>query len=167
MIIRKAYKKDLHDIMKMYESCVNGMIKNKIDQWDSSYPNSEIIKSDILASTYYVAEINNKIIGGINIDQNQDPTYLKIFWEDKSNSFLVVHRLAVKEESWGENIGKKLMLFTEELVREKKLKSIRLDTYSGNPKAINFYKKLKYKQLGHINLKPNKNEYYCFEKIII
>ena len=107
MIIRKAHKKDLNDIMKMYESCVNGMIKNKIDQWDSSYPNSEIIKADILASTYYVAEINNNIIGGINIDQNQDPTYLKISWEDNSNSFLVVHRLAVKEESWGENIGKK------------------------------------------------------------
>ena len=61
--------------------------KNKIDQWDSSYPNSEIIKADIKASTYYIAEINNKIIGGINIDQNQDPTYLKISWQDKSNSF--------------------------------------------------------------------------------
>ena len=166
MIIRKAHKKDLNDIMKMYKSCVCGMIKNNIDQWDASYPNSEIIKVDIAASTYYIAEINKKIIGGINIDQNQDPTYLKISWKDKSNSFLVVHRLAVEEESWGENIGKKLMVFTESLVREKKLKSVRLDTYSGNPKAINFYKRLKYEQLGHINLKPNKNEYYCFEKLI-
>ena len=92
---------------------------------------------------------------------------MDINWEDKSNSFLVVHRLAVEEEYWHKNIGKKLMLFTEALVKEKELKSIRLDTYSGNPKAISFYKKLKYNQLGHINLKPNKNEYYCFEKIII
>ena len=82
MIIRKAHKKDLNDIMNMYKSCVSGMIKHNIDQWDSSYPNSEIIKTDIAASTYYIAEINKKIIGGINIDQNQDPTYLKISWED-------------------------------------------------------------------------------------
>ena len=50
---------------------------------------------------------------------------------------------------------------------EKNLKSIRLDTYSNNPQAINFYKKLGYKQLGTINLKPNKKHYYCFEKLLI
>ena len=59
------------------------------------------------------------------------------------------------------------MLFTEELVNKKKLTSIRLDTYSGNPKAIEFYKRLGYSELGAIYLKPNKNEYYCFEKILL
>ena len=58
------------------------------------------------------------------------------------------------------------MNFVEDLVVEKKLKSIRLDTYSGNPKAMEFYKRLGYTRLGHIYLKSNKNEYYCFEKII-
>jgi ribosomal protein S18 acetylase RimI-like enzyme len=74
--------------------------------------------------------------------------------------------LAVKEEYWNKKIGKELMLFTEELVIERGLKSIRLDTYSGNPKAMEFYRRLAYSELGTINLKPNKNEYYCFEKII-
>ena len=166
MIVRKAYESELNDIMKMYKSCVKGMIRNGIDQWDSSYPNSKIITSDLLAGTYYVVEIKNEIIGGINIDQNQDKTYLSINWKDASNSFLVVHRLAVKEEFWNKKIGKYLMLFTEKLVKQKGLKSIRLDTYSGNPKAINFYKRLGYSELGSIYLKPNKNEYYCFEKII-
>ena len=43
MIIRKADKTDLEKIMKLYRSCVAGMIKNGIDQWDESYPNPEII----------------------------------------------------------------------------------------------------------------------------
>ena len=47
-----------------------------------------------------------------------------------------------------------------------KLNSIRLDTYNTNIKAIKFYKNLGYKILGEIYLKPNKNEYYCFEKLI-
>ena len=166
MIIRKAHKKDLRSIMNMYNSCVSGMIKNNIDQWDKSYPNTEVITSDLEASTYYVAEIKEEIIGGINIDKKQDKTYLEINWEDTSDSFLVVHRLAIKEEFWNRKIGKQLMLFTEQLVKERSLKSIRLDTYSGNPKAIEFYKKLGYTKLGSINLKPNKNEYYCFEKMI-
>jgi ribosomal protein S18 acetylase RimI-like enzyme len=121
---------------------------------------------DLIARTYFVSEENSIIIGGINIDKNQDSTYLDLDWKDKSDSFLVVHRLAVKEEYWNKKIGKELMLFTEELVIERGLKSIRLDTYSGNPKAMEFYRRLAYSELGTINLKPNKNEYYCFEKII-
>lgn len=166
MKIRRAYKTDLKSIMKMYKSCVNGMINNGIDQWDENYPNSEIISQDLKNKTYYVAEEKEEIIGGINIDQNQDITYLDLNWEDNSNQFLVVHRLAVKEEYWNKKIGKNLMLFSEEMVVKKGLKSIRLDTYSGNPKAIDFYLRLGYKELGSINLKPDKNEYYCFEKII-
>ena len=87
-------------------------------------------------------------------------------WSDTSNQFLVVHRLGVKEEFWNDGIGKSLMLFTENLVIEKELKSIRLDTYSGNPKAMEFYKRLGYRELGTIDLKPNKDKYHCFEKII-
>ena len=166
MIIRKAQTSDLGNIMLMYKSCVAGMLKNSIDQWDETYPNAGIIIEDLIAQSYFVALENGIIIGGINIDQNQDETYLEIDWEDKSNSSLVVHRLGVKEEFWKKGIGKKLMIFAENLVVEKGLKSIRLDTYSGNPKAMEFYINLGYQQLGHIYLKEGKNEYYCFEKII-
>jgi len=166
MIIRKANKTDLDNIMLMYKSCVKGMLANDIDQWDATYPNSGVIMRDLIAQSYFVALENGIIIGGINIDQNQDKTYLEIDWEDTSDSFLVVHRLGVKEEFWSKKIGKELMLFTENLLKERGLKSIRLDTYSGNPKAMEFYRRLGYRELGTINLKPNKNEYYCFEKII-
>ena len=166
MKIRKAQTSDLENIMKMYKSCVAGMIKIGIDQWDDTYPDTETIAQDLENQTYYVAEEEEKIIGGINIDQNQDPTYLDINWQDASNQFLVVHRLGVKEENWGDRIGKALMIFTEELVMKKDLKSIRLDTYSGNPKAMEFYIRLGYRELGAIYLKLDKNEYYCFEKII-
>jgi ribosomal protein S18 acetylase RimI-like enzyme len=54
----------------------------------------------------------------------------------------------------------------EEYVVEEGYQSIRLDTYSGNPKAMEFYRRLGYTKLGSIDLKPNKNEYYCFEKVI-
>ena len=166
MIIRKAEISDLENIMLMYKSCVAGMIANSIDQWDESYPNAEVIMEDLIAQTYFVTIENNIIIAGINIDQNQDDTYLALDWEDKSDSFLVVHRLGVKEEFWNKKIGKDLMLFTEKLVIEKGLKSIRLDTYSGNPKAMEFYRRLGYTELGTIDLKPDKDKYYCFEKII-
>ena len=166
MMIRKAEISDLKNIMKMYNSCVGGMLKNGIDQWDETYPNAEIIAEDLELGTYFVAEVDGQIVGGINIDRQQDPTYLDIDWQDDSNQFLVVHRLGVKAENWGDGIGKVLMIFTEQLVKETGLSSIRLDTYSGNPKAMEFYLRLGYSELGTIDLKPNKNKYHCFEKII-
>ena len=166
MIIRKANITDIGSIMLMYKSCVKGMLKNGIDQWDENYPNSDIIREDIKARTYFIAEENGEIIGGINIDENQDKTYLTLHWADKTNQFLVVHRLAVIEEKWGDGIGKELMLFVEQIVAEEGYQSIRLDTYSGNPKAMEFYRKLGYKERGTIDLKAEKDKYYCFEKII-
>ena len=166
MIIQKAKISELGDIMLMYKSCVEGMLANNIDQWDESYPNKDIIMQDLIAQTYFIVIEHNIIIAGINIDQNQDKTYLPLKWKDKKNQFLVVHRLAVKEFFWGKGIGKSLMIFTEKLAIKKGLNSIRLDTYSGNPKAMNFYKRIGYNEVGTINLKPNKNKYHCFEKII-
>ena len=74
--------------------------------------------------------------------------------------------IGVKKEFWNKKVGKDLMLFTESLVIKRGLKSIRLDTYSGNLKAMQFYIRLGYTELGTINLKPNKDKYYCFEKIV-
>ena len=56
-------------------------------------------------------KIDHKIIGGVNIDQLQDPNYLEVNWKDNSDSFLVVHRLGVREEYWDNGIGKFLMEF--------------------------------------------------------
>ena len=166
MKIRKGSVFEIDEIMDMYYSCVKGMIAANIDQWDSSYPNKKVILEDLKNETFYILTIDEKIIGGINIDKIQDKTYLDINWKDTENKFLVVHRLAVRQEYWKKGIGKELMNFAELLVKQKKLNSIRLDTYNTNPIAINFYLNLGYTKKGEIYLKPNKNEYYCFEKLI-
>ena len=38
MTIRQAKISDIDNIMRMYKSCVNGMIEENIDQWDDTYP---------------------------------------------------------------------------------------------------------------------------------
>ena len=166
MNIRKAKTNELNQIMGVYHSCVKGMIDLGIDQWDESYPNREVIEKDIEIGDYYVGIINDEIVSGIKIDTKQDPTYLAIDWQDKTNNFMVVHRLCAKTSVWSKGVGKQMMEFAENLALENKHISMRLDTYTNNPKAIAFYKRIGYKQLGHINLKPDKDIYYCFEKIL-
>ena len=141
------------------------MIELGIDQWDETYPNRKVILNDLKSGNYYIGIINKEIVAGIKIDTNQDPSYLTINWIDKSNHFMVVHRLCSKSTMWNKGIGKKMMHFAQNLAIKKGFNSIRLDTYINNPKAIQFYKKMGYQQLGYIHLKPNKDIYYCFEKV--
>ena len=166
MIIRKAEKNELDAIMQVYKSCVSGMIAQGIDQWDKTYPNREIIEQDLEIGDYYIGLIDNEIVAGIKIDSVQDPTYLTIDWADKTNNFMVVHRLCSKTKVWNRGVGKKMMEFAESLAKKNNCVSMRLDTYINNPKAIKFYKRLGYNQLGHIHLKADKDIYYCFEKIL-
>ena len=67
MTIRQANINDIEKIMKMYNSCVAGMINIGIDQWDNTYPNKEIIQHDIQNKTFYVLTEKNKIIAAINV----------------------------------------------------------------------------------------------------
>ena len=166
MIIRKGKKNELDDIMQVYKSCVSGMIALGIDQWDESYPNREIIEQDLEIGDYYVGLIDNEIVAGIKIDSVQDSTYLTVDWADKTNNFMVVHRLCSKTKVWNQGVGKKMMEFAESLAKKSNCVSIRLDTYINNPRAIKFYKRLGYNQLGHIHLKADKDIYYCFEKVL-
>ena len=80
---------------------------------------------------------------------------------------MVVHRLCSKTKVWNQGVGKKMMEFAERLAKKNNCVSIRLDTYINNPKAISFYKRLGYNQLGNIKLKPEKDIYYCFEKLLL
>ena len=96
MRITLAHPQDLDAIMEMYNSCVQGMLALGIDQWDESYPNRTIIEQDLKEGCYYIGNIESEIVAGMRVDNIQDPTYLNINWADKSNNFMVVHRLGSK-----------------------------------------------------------------------
>ena len=97
------------------------MIALGIDQWDESYPNKEVIMSDITIGNYYVGCIDAEVVCGVAIDQKQDPTYLTIDWKDNTNRFLVIHRLCAKTTVWNKGVGKKMMGFAENLASKRDL----------------------------------------------
>ena len=106
MIIRNANTNDLEHIMLMYKSCVKGMLENNIDQWDNTYPNSEIILNDIKAKTYFIAEVNGKIIGGVNIDENQtviNGLEYKTYYEYLDNQIFSLSLFAKAANSLGDD----------------------------------------------------------------
>ncbi|WP_113671387.1 GNAT family N-acetyltransferase [Vallitalea guaymasensis] len=163
--IIKAKIDDIADIMKLINDCVNNMRANNIFQWDENYPNEEVMLEDIEDGNLYIMKDENRYLGIITLNEEQDEEYKTVDWKSKLSDVLVVHRLAVSPLGQGKGIGKSFMNFAEDLVRQKNYNSIRLDTYSGNPIALSFYKRLGYEKVGEVYFPGRELAFYCYEKI--
>ncbi|MBK5720869.1 hypothetical protein JGH11_08290 [Dysgonomonas sp. Marseille-P4677] len=61
-IIRKSNSDDLDEIEKVLNDVKTNMILNGIDQWDSEYPNMDILQKDFKDQTGFVLVENGKIL---------------------------------------------------------------------------------------------------------
>jgi GNAT superfamily N-acetyltransferase len=166
MDIKKALKQDLPKIQYLVQLCIEENIKNGITQWNDQYPPMEIFSSDIEKGTLFTMMDNEQIIGIIVLDSEQEKQYEQIEWSDSSGKFLVVHRLAVHPDQQRTGLAGELLDFAEEYAKENGHTSIRIDTFSRNPRTLKLFQKRKYERKpGEIFFPENEEPYYCYEII--
>ena len=166
-MIRKAIKDDLHRIIEITKACAVFMISNNIFQWNEHYPNIETFENDALNENLYVLEINKKLIGCLVISHEMDEFYKKVKWQTPNYNNIYLHRLAVDPSYQKKGYAKQLMNFSFEYAKVNNIKSIRLDTFSGNPFNNIFYSNLGFKKLGEIYFRKQSDKpFYCFEKVM-
>ncbi len=126
--VRNADMADFEQIMKIYEYAQDYMIKSgNPTQWSHSYPNAELIKSDICQKACKVIYDKDGIHGVFALLDDAEPTYKRI---DNGNwlndePYLTIHRLAGDGQVHG--------LFRCALNYCKNISSnIRADTYADN-----------------------------------
>jgi ribosomal protein S18 acetylase RimI-like enzyme len=162
--IIKATKADAEPIMEMINVCKVDMRARDIDQWNPYYPNIEVIKEDIQEEALYVIKEEDKPIAVITFNEKQDIEYAKIKWTILEGKFLVIHRLAVHPSKQSKGIARKLMEFGEQLGKLNDFAAIRMDAYSGNPRALALYQSMGYKKTGIVRFPMRTKHFYCFEK---
>ena len=166
-MIRLAYFSDLNSIKKLTEACAKDMISKKIFQWNEHYPSREVLEKDIKNKELYVTEINNSVVGCVMFSKLKDEVYNKIEWLTQDQNNLYIHRLAVDPINQKKGFARSMMNFAEEQAAKMNCVSIRLDTFSKNPRNSKFYKSRDYVQLGDVYfLKQSEFPFHCFEKII-
>lgn len=132
MKISKAKSRELKEIAKLMLIEFSKPPFNEKVSIDSALKS---LKFYYKIAEVYVALINRKIVGVIVFKLEQ-------YWEGK---VLIIEDLAVKEEFKKRGIGKSLLNFIESYAKNKNIKRI-LFTTNKKSKAINFYKKLGYKE---------------------
>ena len=166
MKITKASEQHLTEILSLCCDCLQIMKNKCIDQWDEVYPSKETFQDDINNNSFYIAMIegSEEIIGCIVLNEYQEPEYKDIEWSFNQGKIAVIHRLMVHPKYEGKGIARDLVEFIEKLARENGYTALRLDVFSQNLRAINFYKKQGYKVSGKVNFR--KGEFLCCEKVI-
>jgi ribosomal protein S18 acetylase RimI-like enzyme len=167
MLIIKASKQDLDQLLTVVKSCGKNLIDQGIFQWNEEYPKREDLLKDIELQELWKLEDKNRIIGLIVLTENEDAEYQDVKWLTKNHNNLYIHRLAVDPKFQGKGYAQKLMDFTEKYASENGYYSIRLDTFSQNKRNQNFYEQRNYVKLESIYFpKQSAFPFYCYEKIM-
>jgi ribosomal protein S18 acetylase RimI-like enzyme len=165
-MITIAAEKDIDKIMGLIRDCVRDLEAHGVYQWGEHYPTREIIRGDIDSKSMHMLGEGGEILGIITLNEEQPLEWRKIRWSTEEGRILAVHRFAVSPRWQKQGIGRLLLDFAEEYAMNKGYSSIRLDAYSGNPRAIEIYEKHQYKRVGQICLPWRNLRAYCYEKIL-
>ncbi|MFT5859419.1 MAG: ribosomal protein S18 acetylase RimI-like enzyme [Flavobacteriaceae bacterium] len=167
-MIALGKQSEIDTIIALTKACGKHLRANGIDQWDENYPDRESISRDLATETLFTFRDNDEIIGIVVLNESQDEEYNEIDWLTSNESKnLVVHRLAVLPDHQGKGIARKLMDHAEAYAKKNDYDSIRLDTFSQNPRNQKFYSTRGYSDLGPVYLKYKKDHpYYCYELLL-
>ena len=165
--IELATQNQLDRVKEIAEACAKNMIENNIFQWNDKYPSREIFKEDIKNKSLYVSKINHEVVGCIMLSSFKDDVYKSVNWITPDEYNLYIHRLAVHPIFQKKGIARKMMDFAEDFAKSNNYISIRLDTFSQNPRNNKFYKSRGYNKLDDVYF-PKQSEFpfHCYEKLV-
>ena len=166
--IELATQNELDRVKEIAEACAKNMIENNIFQWNDKYPSREIFKEDIKNKSLYVSKINQEVVGCIMFSSFKDDVYKTVNWITQDEYSLYIHRLAVHPIFQKRGIARKMMDFAEDFAKSNNYISIRLDTFSQNPRNNKFYKSRGYNKLDDVYF-PKQSEFpfHCYEKLVV
>jgi ribosomal protein S18 acetylase RimI-like enzyme len=167
MYIEKANLSDLDTLYALTCKCGAHMREQGIFQWDSNYPSRTVLKNDIDSGELWILRGQEIIKGMIVLTEAMDEEYREVQWLTPNEDNLYVHRLAVLPELQGKGIGRSLMDFAERRAITLNYSSIRLDTFSKNPRNQRFYEQRDYTRLGKVYFKnQSQDPFYAYERVL-
>ena len=157
---------DLKSVMEIFHQAQVALKSMNVDQWQNGYPSQKIIKADIKNNISHVVTLDNIIVATAAIFIGHEPTYDNLYngvWITSNEPYCVIHRIAVKEEYKGQNIGAFIVDHAVLLSKNNAASSIRVDTHRDNLPMQRMLQKNGFSYCGIIYLK-DKSERFAYEK---
>ena len=163
-MIRPAKVAEIPHIMAIAKACGAALRAGGIFQWIDSYPREEAFLADLERGELWVLDPGSGPVGMITSSRIKDAEYETVDWLGEDGDHRYIHRLGVHPEGQGQGAARKLMDFAEQRARQEGADSVRLDTFSRNPRNQRFYEQRGYVRLGAVYFpKQSAYPFYCYE----
>lgn len=125
---------DLDFIYSLFEEAINYIKKKNYVGWTTYDKN--FIKNDLSKSLQYKIVEKNQITCVFSLCFND-----ALIWREKEiGDAIYLHRIVVNPLFKGQKQFEKILNWTIQFAKERKLKHIRMDTWAENPNIIEYYK---------------------------
>ena len=162
-------KKDLEGIIDIIKDAQELLAGQNIDQWQNGYPNKAIVQKDIQNNqSYIVKSERGDVTATAMFSIKPEPTDSKIegSWiHPTQTKYGVIHRMAVSKNYRGKGIAKFIFKACEQMLLNKQIPSMRIDTHDDNFGMQKLLKIMGYCYCGIIYLE-NGDKRLAFEKLI-
>lgn len=167
-IFRKTAYSDLGAVMEIVNAAKAYMKRSGIDQWQDGYPSEQNYLNDIENGISYVVEEDGEIIALSAVNLEYESYYDNIVegtwltdWK-----YGAIHRIAVKENLKGKNIGGFIVNNAVRICLENGIRALRCDTHEDNLSMQRMLTKNGFKRCGIVFIKNKTLRRVAFERIL-
>ncbi len=165
MTLRTATPADAPVIWEILQYAIEQRRKDGSQQWQDGYPNPTTIQQDLEKGYGYVIEDNGTVLLYAAILFEKEPAYEAIEGKWLTNGdYVVLHRVAASPLAKGKRVATTLFEMVEDLCRDKKVNSIKVDTNFDNGPMLRIMEKLNYTYCGEVYFRGSPRK--AFEKIV-
>ena len=163
---RKATYDEVCRIMEIIEEAKQQMKREGKHQWDENYPTRCNIENDIKNNNAYVMLMDGQIVAYGAAVFTGEHAYNEINGKWLTNQpYVVLHRLAVAEQTKGHGIGLLYIKEVEKLALATGVKSFKIDTNHDNSRMLRLLEKTGFTFCGKIRYQQG--ERIAFEKLLL
>lgn len=163
--LRKAQPADADAIWQILKDAIYQRKLEGSNQWQNGYPNPDTIQNDLAKGYGYVYVANDEIQAYVAIIFDEDPNYQNIVGEWlTTGKYVNIHRIATAKNNKKKGIATQLLQDIGQLVLDRGIHSIKIDTNFDNQPMLHILKKLNYVYCGEVMVQgaPRK----AFEKLL-
>lgn len=145
MLVRLAEEKDLPQAVKIVEQAKKFLAEQNIDQWQSGYPNAEVLREDIAKKQLYVCQKDDSnpqsplmAIAVLSYEKEDSYEQIEGKWNGQETTdtveYAVIHRVAVSPDFQGRGCAKAIFAHLQTQARAYLGENgyIRVDTHPEN-----------------------------------
>lgn len=124
---------DLPEILLVIDDGRAALKLQNSGQWQDGTPSEQTIRNDIEAHHFYVAKLDNQVIGVLAL-LDHDVAYDHLLtgtWDDKV-PYKVIHRFAVLRPYTNQGVASMMLKAAEQLAKMDGVDLIRIDTHEKN-----------------------------------